>query len=124
MLTRAWSQLSGRLENPLSFRFVLQPCMAAILALKSGIDDAHRRRGFLWTLFADPAGRRALTQSSWHDVGRVFALACVIDIAYQLSMFRWVYPLQTVIIGCGLAVLPYAIARAVIARGIMWCSRR
>src|SRR5262245_5140956 len=37
---RVWEQLIQRPTGPMSFRFILQPIMAAVAALRDGIDDA------------------------------------------------------------------------------------
>ena len=43
-LSRAWEQLAGRLEGPFVFRFVLQPTVAALLAIRAGLADARNKR--------------------------------------------------------------------------------
>ena len=41
---RVWQQLIERPTGPMAFRFILQPVMAAIAALRDGINDAKSRR--------------------------------------------------------------------------------
>ena len=41
---RVWQQLIERPGGPMTFRFILQPCMAAIAALRDGVNDAKLRR--------------------------------------------------------------------------------
>ncbi len=42
--------------GPMSFRFVLQPVMAAIAALHDGITDARAHRSpYLWSMIHEPA---------------------------------------------------------------------
>jgi len=40
MLTRFWENLLGRVGGPMTFRIILQPIMAAIFAVRSGLKDA------------------------------------------------------------------------------------
>ena len=52
---RVWEQLIARPTGPMAFRFILQPIMAAIAALRDGINDAKSRRSpYFWSLLANP----------------------------------------------------------------------
>jgi hypothetical protein len=41
MLTRLWENLGGRIGGPMSLRLLLQPTIATILAIRSGLADAR-----------------------------------------------------------------------------------
>jgi hypothetical protein len=41
---RVWEQLIARPTGPMAFRFILQPIMAAIAALRDGVNDARSGR--------------------------------------------------------------------------------
>jgi hypothetical protein len=46
---RVWDQLIARPTGPMAFRFILQPIMAAIAALRDGVNDARSRRSpYFW----------------------------------------------------------------------------
>ena len=48
---RVWEQLIARPTGPMAFRFILQPVMAGIAALRDGIEDAKSRRSaYFWAL--------------------------------------------------------------------------
>src|SRR5687767_1839750 len=101
ILTRVWEQLTGRLTGPMTFRFALQPCIAAALAVRAGLADARNGRPpYLWHTLTEPSARRALAREAWRDVGRIFVLACVLDAAYQWLVFHWFYPVQAAIVAC------------------------
>ena len=118
-LLRAFDQILGRTSGPLHSRFVLQPLMAIILGTRAGYRDAKfHRPPFLWAMVMIRAERRALLLSAWKDVGRVFAVALVVDVAYQLAVFGWLYPLQTLIIAVSLAIIPYVLVRGPVVRMI------
>ena len=52
---RVWDQLIARPTGPMAFRFILQPIMAAIAALRDGVNDAKSRRfPYFWTLLTNP----------------------------------------------------------------------
>ena len=117
IFARAWEQLAGRLEGPFAFRFLFQPLMAAILAFRAGVADAqHQRTPYLWSVLSNPLDRPQLLRDGFKDVTRVFAFAIVLDVLYQLIVFGWVYPLQSVIVAIVLAIVPYVLIRGPVTR--------
>ncbi len=117
MLSRGWEELIARDSGPLHVRLILQPLVATILAIRSGLNDAREGRPvFFWTLALKPAQRRSLLRHLWKDVGKLFLVACVLDVVYQLLVLRWVYPVQTAIVATVLAILPYLVFRGLANR--------
>src|SRR6186997_2793771 len=111
-LARAWEQLAGRIEGPFACRFVFQPLFAAILAIRAGVADAQDQRApYLWSVLANPLERRQLLREGFKDVTRVFVFAIVLDVIYQLVMFHWVYPIQSLLVAVVLAIVPYVLIR-------------
>src|SRR5262249_28292913 len=117
MFSRGWGELIARDSGPLHGRLLLQPLVASILAIRSGLSDAREGRPvFFWTLALKPAHRRSLLRHLWQDVGKLFRGASVLDVAYQLLALRWVYPVQTVVVATVLAILPYLVFRGLANR--------
>lgn len=117
MIARGWDQLIGRLTGPMAFRFVMQPVMAALLAVRAGLADARSGQpAYLWSIFARRADRGLLIRRGWHDVAKVFMMASVLDAAYQVYMFQFFYPVQTFIVAVLLAIVPYIFVRGPVAR--------
>lgn len=117
LFSRGWDELIARDSGPLHVRLVLQPLVATILAIRSGLNDAREGRPlFFWALALEPEQRRPLLRHLWKDVGKLFVFACVLDVVYQLLVLRWVYPLQTVIVATVLAILPYLVFRGLANR--------
>jgi|SRR5436190_7391612 len=115
--TRAWEQLIGRIDGPFAFRFVCQPLVAAILAIRAGVADAQDQRApYLWSVLSAPRERRQLLREGFKDISRVFAVAVVLDIAYQLIEFGWIYPLQAILVSIVLAIVPYVLIRGPVTR--------
>jgi hypothetical protein len=64
-LARDWNLLVSREHGPLAFRMILQPLVAAALAIRSGRRDAHEgRRPFGWTLVTDSSRRHGLMKEA------------------------------------------------------------
>jgi hypothetical protein len=116
-LTRIWENLGGRIDGPLAFRLTLQPVMAAFFAIRAGIKDARvGRPAYFWTILTCPYDRRRLLHEGWKDVMKVFLLALGLDVAYQVIVFRWVFPLELLIVGVLLACVPYLLVRGPVNR--------
>ncbi len=113
MLARVWEMLIGRFYGPLSFRVVLQPLAAVILAIRVGFRDARAGNPPYLSLlaFTGKKHRRELVRRGWQDVRRVFIVGLAMDVIYELTVYRWVYPVQAVIVAVVLAIVPYLLVR-------------
>jgi uncharacterized MAPEG superfamily protein len=110
-------QLLGRFDGPFTFRLILQPLMATIYAVRAGLRDARAGRPpHLWTIMHQQEQRSHLLRESWREVRKVFIFAVLIDIVYEIVVFRWVYPLQPFIVATVLAVIPYLLLRSLVNR--------
>jgi hypothetical protein len=116
-LSRGVEQLLGRAGGPLHLRLFMMPTVVTILAIRADRRDIREGRPTpLGAFFADPAERRRLLRIALKDIGRVFIVAIVLDTIYQLLVFRWVYPVQLLIIAVGCAIVPYVLVRGPIIR--------
>lgn len=105
----------------MTFRIVLQPMMAALLAIRAGLKDAREGRPpYLWTILKDPEARTGLIREGWKATARVFVLAVIMDIIYQLIVQRWIYPSEVVIVAIVLAIVPYVLIRGPVTRIARW----
>jgi hypothetical protein len=117
LLTRIFENLIGRVSGPMKFRLILQPLMAIIFAIRSGLKDAREGRpAYFWALFTDSAHRRDMLRDGWKSVGRIFILAIIIDVVYQFIVFRWVYPVEAFLVAAILAFIPYLLIRGPVNR--------
>ncbi len=117
IFARIWENLNARLTGPMNLRFIIQPTVATILAIRAGLRDAHQNRpAFLWAVLWNPAHRRELLRQGWKDVGKVLLLATILDVIYQLIVHRGVYILELLITAVVLAVIPYVLFRGPISR--------
>jgi hypothetical protein len=114
---RLLENLVDRVSGPMKFRLFLQPTMAAIFAIRAGLKDARTDQPpYFWALVTNPAHRRDMLRDGWTDVGKVFVLALVLDVVYQLIVARFVYPGEVVIVAFFLAIVPYLVLRGLITR--------
>lgn len=117
VLTRVWEDLIGRGSGPFSFRLILQPLMAATFGILDGLKDARKGRpAYFWTLFTDPVERRILIRDGWQSLAKVFILAIILDVIYQVIVFRRFYPGEALIVANFLAILPYLLLRGPVNR--------
>jgi Ca2+/Na+ antiporter len=122
--TRIWMDLVGRLTGPMTFRILLQPTMAALYAVLDGTKDAHEGRlPYFWSIFTHPESRRSLLNEGVHRVGRVILLGVVMDVIYQVIVFRRIYPFELVIVVVLLAFIPYLVLRGPVNRIVQHFSR-
>jgi hypothetical protein len=117
MLTRIGHDLLDRVSGPMKFRLVLQPTMATIFAIRSGLADAKAGKApYFWGLLSDPAERDAMLKDGWKSVGKVFLLALILDVLYQIIEQRFVYPGEALIVAFVLAIVPYLVLRGLVTR--------
>jgi hypothetical protein len=58
LIARGWEGLMARIGGPMTFRLILQPLMATLLAVRAGLKDAREGRPpYFWTLVTDSAQR-------------------------------------------------------------------
>ena len=118
-LSTFWTDFLARFDGPLHFRLFVQPLMAILFAVRDGIRDAREgRSAYLWTLLTDAAQRRYLLESGWKGISKVFVLAVVLDVVYQLIVSRDVKPVQALLTAAVLALIPYALLRGPVNRAV------
>lgn len=123
--TRVWNDLGARFTGPFSLRLVLQPTMATIFAIRDGLKDAKTGRPpYFYSLFTDAAQRRSMLREGWHAVAKVFIFAIVLDTLFQLIVFKWVYPVEVVLVAFLLAFNPYLVLRGPVNRIARSFARR
>jgi hypothetical protein len=117
LFARLHDAVVSRLHGPMKFRFILQPLMAAIFAVRAGMADGRSGRpAFLWSLFSNPAGRADLLKDGWKDIAKVFTIAVVMDLVYQFIVMKRLYPLKALLVATVLCIVPYIVIRGPVSR--------
>ena len=112
--TRVFENIVGRIHGPMHLRIIFQPVMAIIFACISGWKDAKSGAPvYFWSMMRGKTTFREVIRSGWKGVGRVFLMAVVLDIIYQIIELQWVYPGETVIVAIILVAIPYLLLRGV-----------
>ena len=112
LIIRIAHDLLGRITGPIDFRFIIQPVMAVLLALRDGRHDANMGRiPYVEALFRKPDSRMKIIADGWRSIARLFAMAIVVDVAYQLIVLHAVYPGEALIVAVVFALLPYLLLR-------------
>ena len=119
-LSRFWSDMVGRTEGPMTFRFLLQPIMAIVMATIDGFKDARiGRRPYFQRLVhgVDSAHRIETFREGFTAVTRILLLGVAMDVIYQFKVFgNFRYPVETLVIAIALAFIPYMLLRGPLSR--------
>ena len=117
LLSRVVEDLVGRVSGPMKFRLILQPVMAALFAIRSGLKDAKENKPpYFWAMFTNPDSRANMVRDGWKSVGRVFIFGIIMDGIYQFIVFRWFYPVEALLVAAILALVPYLLIRGPVNR--------
>jgi len=96
----------------LSFRFLLQPTVVAIIAIIAGVRDTQAGRpAYFWSIITDAAHRQERLREGWNAIWKVFIVVVVLDVIYEVLVFRTIYPGETLLVAIVLAVIPYMALR-------------
>jgi hypothetical protein len=116
-ISRLYDAVVSRLHGPMKFRFVMQPLVAAIFAVRAGLGDAkHGRAPFLWSIFTVPESRSYLIKDGWKNVAKVFTVATVMDLVYQYIELGRMRPLRALLVAAVLCFIPYLLIRGPVNR--------
>jgi hypothetical protein len=122
---RIVEDLFARLDGPLHFRFIVQPLMATTFAVIDGVKDAKAGKpAYFWALLSIPEHRKELAKEGWKSVGKIFILAIILDVIYQMKVHSTVYAGELLIVAFALAIVPYIVVRGPISRIVRMVSAR
>jgi hypothetical protein len=114
---RIWYQLIEREDAPMRFRFILQPLMVAILAIRDGLKDARASRSpYFWAMLGNSPERAQRLNEGLNATARIILFGLVMDVIYQVIVLKRFYPAEAVIVALLFAFVPYVIIRGPAAR--------
>jgi len=105
----------------MTFRFLLQPAMAALAALYDGVNDARLGRPpYFWTVLHRPEDRMSRLNEGLASTARIVLLGIGMDAIYQYRVFNTFFPVEALIVAVALACIPYLLIRGPAARIARW----
>jgi hypothetical protein len=114
-IERFWRDLVERPDGPMRFRFILQPSMATIAAVRDGVMDARTGRSpYIVALLRSPSERIGLLNEGLNATARILVLGLVMDVVYQLVALKMFYPAEALVVALLLAFVPYLVVRGLV----------
>ena len=117
---RGWENFIGRWSGPMSLRFLMQPTVAILFAIRAGLKDARQHDPpFLRAMLSSRVSRQQWLRQAFQDVGKVFVVALILDSIYQILVHAGIYTLELLITATVLALIPYTVSRSLVT----WIAR-
>jgi hypothetical protein len=108
-----FEDIPKRLAGPGRFRFILQPLMAIVLGIRSGLADARvGNPPYLYGVFFHSDRRSELLRSGLETVVNLLLMGILMDAVFQWFILGVSYPGAALVVGPVLIMGPYALARA------------
>jgi hypothetical protein len=121
---RFFQDILARLSGPGRLRFIVQPTVAILLGIRSGMKDAQGNvPPFLQAFIFHRKHRREMLRSAIVSIRNLVAIAILLDIISQFLIFREVRPGAALLVGPVLITTPYILAREFTHRVARWRSR-
>jgi hypothetical protein len=116
--------LPARFTGRGRFRFILQPTVAIVLGARGGVADFRAGHPPYLLGLLLPGGRRAeLARSGWAAIRNLLAVGIVLDLLFQLLLYRSVHPGAALLVGPIFIAGPYALSRGLSNRLVAWSKR-
>jgi hypothetical protein len=110
-------ELPRRFTGPGRLRFILQPIVATVLGIRGGFAAAKAANPpNLFGILFGAGNRRELLRSGAAAVRNLIAMAVILDLIFQLILYRSVHPGAALVVGPILICTPYAVSRALTIR--------
>ena len=117
-------ELPRRFTGPGRFRFILQPMMAIALGIRGGLADAKTGNPpYIFGLLFSAGRRRELLRSGVVAIRTLLALGIIMDVVFQLVLYRSVHPGAALLVAPLFICLPYALSRMLTTRVRILISR-
>jgi hypothetical protein len=88
-----------------------------LISCRAGLRDARSGRTFYgWAILTNPVDRHELLREGWRELARVFIVAVLVDLIYEVIVFHQIYLVQSFIVAGLLALLPYPLIRGSVNR--------
>lgn len=120
---RVFHSIAERPGGPMTFRFILQPVMASVIAAIDGVRDARTgSTPYFWSLLTASDLRGDKLKQGLIATSRIILLGIGMDVIYQLLEFDQFYPGEAALVAILLALVPYVLMRGPFARLARLCG--
>ena len=110
-------ELPQRFNGPGRLRFILQPVLAILLGIRGGIADAKAGNPpYLIGVLFGAGCRSELLRTEAEAIGTLLAMGIILDVVFQLIIYRVVHPAAALLVGPILICIPYTVSRSVTRR--------
>jgi hypothetical protein len=114
-IERGWENFVGRLYGPMQLRLIIEPAIAMVFAIVSGLKDARAgRKPMLWALLLSREDRARLVREGWKDLFVTLTVAIAADCVYQVMTSKAIFLLELIATVSILAIVPYVIVRTLV----------
>jgi hypothetical protein len=114
---RMWSNLISRPSGQFGLRFLIQPAVAAVLAIRDGLKDASTGHSpYFWAIVTRLVKRRQRVREGFAATWKVIVMAVLIDAVYQVIELETFHPGEATIVAVLVAIIPYPLIRGPTAR--------
>jgi hypothetical protein len=122
LFSRAFLEdIPRRITGPGRFRFVLQPSIAILLGVRSGLADARAGRPpYLLAMLLHRQLRPELARSTLASVANLVLAGILMDAVFQWVILGVSHPGAALVVGPVLILGPYTLARALANRLARW----
>jgi hypothetical protein len=122
---RFWRDLVDRTTEPMKFRLILQPSMAATFGILAGLKAVRMGRlpYFTMRMMRNPQKHldrlREGLNVGLNATAKLIVVCLMIDAIYQLLVLKTFYPFEALVVALLLAFLPYVIIRGLVVRVLL-----
>jgi len=107
------NDIPKRLAGPGRFRFIMQPAVAIILGVLSGLSDARAGRPpYLYGVLFHRSLRGELVRTGFETVVNLLLMGVLLDAVFQWIILGVSHPGAALVVGPVLIIFPYSLARA------------
>jgi len=93
--------------------------------VRGGLADAKAGNPpYLFGLLFDAGRRKELLRSGAESIRTLLALGIILDVVFQLVLYRSVHPGAALLVGPILICFPYALSRALTTRLTRWSGKK
>ena len=107
------NDIPKRLAGPGRIRFIMQPAVAIILGVLSGLSDARAGRPpYLYGVLFHRSLRGELVRTGFESVVNLLLMGILLDSIFQWIILGVSHPGAALVVGPVLIIFPYSLARA------------